>query len=113
MPTYIIHKDGVYNFFSTVVDAPYFVHGLTLEQVTEYTREKYGSDGLAELPFRLERAHANGCSARYEETLEEAIRLNRAGPNESRLSFEDFVAQYLTIPKEPALTTDRRMDGGG
>lgn len=113
MPTYIIHKDGVYNFFSTVVDAPYFVHGLTLEQVTEYTREKFGTDGLAELPQRLERAHATGCSAVYGETLEDAVSLNRAGPDESRVPFDDFVAQYLTIPKEPALTTDRRMDGGG
>lgn len=98
MPSYIIHKDGVYNLYTTVADGPWFVHGITLEQLQEITKEEFGASGLRDLPDRLERAHKTGCSAISGETLEECIRCNRAGPKESRIPVDEFIAKYLSLP---------------
>jgi hypothetical protein len=98
MPQLIIHKDGAYNIFSTVVDACHYEPALTLGELTEVIRFEQGQNGIDQLPARLERAHRTGCSSLGGETLEECICCNRAGPNESRLSFDDFVARFLTLP---------------
>lgn len=97
MPRYIIHKEGVYNLYSTVVDAPCYVHGLTLDQLKIAIEDERSQKGLDDLPERLERAHATGCSS-FLETLEECIVTNRAGENETELSYEEFVNRFLTIP---------------
>jgi hypothetical protein len=100
MPQYIIHKDGAYNIFATVVDAPYFDSALTLEELKEYTKEEYGKEGLRQLDDRLERAHSKGCSAFNDIDLEDCISGNRAGPGESEMPFDEFIAKYLTLGKE-------------
>lgn len=97
MPQYIIHKDGAYNIFSTVVDAPIFAEALTLEQLRDWYGAEYGRQGLEELPPRLERAVANGTSSMIGHTLEDHIRANRAGENEAELSHDDFIRQYITL----------------
>lgn len=97
MPHYIIHKDGVYNFYSTVVDCPIFVSGLTLEQLKRYYKEEYGNQGMRELEPRLKRAQEVGTSSRIDRNLRACVRLNRAGENEANLPFNEFVAKYLTI----------------
>jgi hypothetical protein len=96
MPQYIIHKDGAYNIFSTVVDAPYFDSALTLDQLKAYTQEQYGLEGMRQLDARLERAHKKGCSA-FDMDLEECISCNRAGPDESEVPLDEFVRKYLTL----------------
>ena len=63
MPAFIIHKDGAYNVFSTVVDACYFEPALTLDELREWYRPEYGEAGMRVLPARLERAHSTGSSA--------------------------------------------------
>jgi len=100
MPTNIIHKDGVYNFYSTVSDGAYFESGLTLEQLTEYYRQEYGESAMADLPARLERAQARGTSCMIMRSLESTISCNRAGPRETHMSFEDFVAKFLTLSED-------------
>lgn len=96
MAHYIIHLDGAYNFWSTVVDSPLFESALTLKQVQFVTKRDQGERGLRDLPRRLERAHATGCSS-YIEDLDDVISVNRAGPDESRLSKSEFIAKYLTL----------------
>lgn len=90
MPNYILHKDGAYNVFSTVVDACYFEPALTLEQL-----RGVAPDNLAE---RLERAHATGCSAMDGSTLAECIACNRAGEREANLPRDEFIRRFLTLP---------------
>jgi len=104
MPRYIIHKDGAYNFFSTVVDAACYESALTLEQVEGIVKEKHGSDGMRDLPARLKRAHETGCSADGW-TLDDCIAGNRQGPNESEMPRDEFIRRYLTFP---ARTSDER-----
>lgn len=97
MPTYIIHKDGVYNLYSSVVDACYFVSGLTLAQLEAWYLEEYGINGMGDLPDRLERAHKKGTSCQLSEGLQRFLNCNRAGENEANLPYEEFVARFLTI----------------
>lgn len=94
----ILHKDGAYQLYSTIADGPEFVCALTLDQITQYANSKYGEEGLRRLPHRLARAHAVGCSSHIHESLEDCIKDNRAGPNESNLSYDEFIRMYLTLP---------------
>lgn len=96
MPQYIIHKDGVFNVFSSVVDAPLIERGLTLEELQEWFRFMQGSAAMVELPERVERALATGTSALSGTTLQELIACNRAGPNETSLPPAEFERRYLS-----------------
>jgi hypothetical protein len=96
MPQYLIHKNGAYNFWSTVVDAPCYESALTLEDVREIVKTEYGNDGLRLLDARLERAHRDGCSA-FDMDLEDCIAGNRAGPDETEMPFDEVIARYLTL----------------
>lgn len=105
MPQYIIHKDGAYNLYSTIVDAPIFEHALTLQQLEEYVRFEQGQHGINALPARLERAHRTGSSCLFGSALEEEVSCNRAGPDESRLPFDEFVQRFLTLPDRITTST--------
>lgn len=96
MAKYIIHKDGAYNFYTTVADGPCYESALTLEQLTQIVKEEQGNEGLRELPARLERAHKTGCSVPGQ-TLEDCIVCNRAGEDEAELTLDEFTAKYLTL----------------
>ncbi len=91
MPRYIIHKDGVYNVFCTIVDDCLYDGGLSLEDL----RAELDPPDPLYFQERLARAHHNGCSS-FRDSLDCCIKANRSGPNETRLSREDFVKKYLT-----------------
>lgn len=96
MGRYILHKDGAYNIYSTVVDAPLFDEPVTIGELREYIRGEYGDQGIRELAVRLERAHLTGCSG-HGETLESCLVCNRAGPREKEMTLDDFVRLFLTL----------------
>ena len=100
MPTYIIHKDGVYNFYSSISDTCWFVSGITREQLEAVYKDEYGNSGMRDLPQRLERAHKKGTSCRLSKSLRSFLVCNRAGEDEATLSYEEFVERFLTLPKE-------------
>jgi hypothetical protein len=94
MPQYIIHRDGVFNIFDTVVDAPVFSRALSKSELEEWYREQYGLHGMRELPQRIERAIVHGCSGhppfdKLESYIEDwALVHHRAKA--------DFVPRYLS-----------------
>lgn len=99
MPSFIIHKDGAYNFYTTVSDGACYEEALTLKQVHEVIKEEYGNEGLNQLPERLKRAQKTGCSGRGW-SLDDCIEDNRSGPNEEHMTREDFIRKYLTLRDE-------------
>jgi len=104
MPTYIIHKDGAYNLFSTVSDGCHYESALTLEQL----REALPGD----IDERLARAHKTGCSG-IGHSLEDCISGNRAGQGEAELPADEFIRRFLTLATPspaPAQTADRLLD---
>lgn len=100
MPQLILHKDGAYQLYSTVSDAPRYDRALTLDELKEELRRSGGQAAIDALPARLERAHKTGCSGCGGETLEECITCNRAGPDESEVPLDEFVRRWLTLPPE-------------
>lgn len=97
MPQYIMHHQGVYNFWTTVADGPCFESGLTLAEVKQWVQREGGRIAIQGLHDRLIRAHAYGTSSVHCEALGDLIRINRCGPDETPLSEADFIAKYLTI----------------
>ncbi len=100
MSQLILHKDGAYQIYSTISDGPYYVTALTLKQLRTHIRKTYGESGIRDLPQRLERAHRTGCSSVENMSLSDVIACNRAGPEESELSLDEFVAQHMTLPED-------------
>ena len=91
MGQFIIKLEDKYAIYSTIVDAP-IAGGMTLEELHEWTRFKYGQAGIDELPARLARVEAKGTSAINEESAQSTVSGNRAGKNESTLTWEQLVA---------------------
>lgn len=85
MSQYIIHHEGAYNQWSTVVDGVCYESALTLDQLRQVISVDEG---------RLLRAHLKGSSS-YLETLDDLIAINREA-----LSKEQFIAKYLTLEKK-------------
>lgn len=96
MADFILHRDGVYNIYSTVVDDCFFTPGLTLEQLTEHIRERHGTRGLEALPDRLDRAREKGTSSILDDSIEDCVCCNRSGPDEAHLPFDEFCQRYLS-----------------
>lgn len=96
MPRYIIKLDTPhgprYMEWSTVVDAP-VTYGVPLERFKAYYRERYGTEGMKELPERLERVERTGTSDMIG-TLDGLISCNRAGDKEEELTMEQIIERY-------------------
>ena len=102
MPKYIVHHEGFFFEWSTVVDAP-TSYGMPREEFEDYYRNRYGEEGSRELSQRLERAIAKGTSSRMHASAEELVRGNHAGPGEETISLEDIIRIYVT--ERPTLDT--------
>ena len=78
--------------WSTGLDAP-VTYGVPLERFKAYYRERYGTEGMKELPERLERVERKGTSDMIG-TLAGLIACNRAGDKEEKLTLEQIVERY-------------------
>lgn len=96
MPNVICHHKGKYNLYTTIADGFCYESALTLEQLEQVIKERQGSDGIARLPERLERAHIFGHSGLFGGSLNELLLCNRAGENEKHLSYEECINKFLT-----------------
>lgn len=79
--------------WSTVVDAPTHIFD-DEDDVRAWIKEEYGNSGLAGMPARLERLRAKGTSSINDNSAEDAVCGNRAGKDETELTFEQLVAYY-------------------
>lgn len=93
----LLHNNGAFNFYSTIADGPIFMAALTLEQVHTYIGREHGEVGLRELGARIKRALATGTSSHIDKSLSEFLSVNRAGPNETKLSTLEFIEKFLTL----------------
>ena len=97
----IIHHNGAFNLWNTEWDKPCFPDALNEDELTAYIKEHYGTQGLRELPRRLERAKACGTSHMLHKSLESHIRGNRAGKGETQVSPETIIRRHLTLRTAP------------
>lgn len=94
MPHYIIKLEDKYIVWSTIVDAP-ISRGLSKEKLSQYIEFHYGEGGLSDLPERLKRVEEKGVSSMLHASVDELIAYNRAGANESCLTKEQIIEQYV------------------
>ncbi len=103
MPQYICKfpcdGEDYYLIWSSVVDAP-ITEGMTYDELLEYYKFEYGQSGMKRLQERLARVEETGCSdAISREPLKKWVAFNRAGPNESQLTFEEIIDVYIRRPR--------------
>ena len=79
--------------WSSVVDAPvtYFMYE---NEMIEYLKDAYGSNGIDENLKRIERAKQNGTSSYMYQNIDDLISFNRAGKNEENLTKEEIWKEY-------------------
>lgn len=99
MPRFTIKIKDRYFHWSTIVDAP-ITDGKTIDEFRAWYKEEYGCSGYNEKLFNrmidaLEKyPAANGNGNPIASTMDEAIRCNRAGKDESYLTSEQIYEQY-------------------
>jgi len=73
---------------------------MSLDEFKGYIQSKYGSDGMIDLPARLDRVEATGTSA-FHQTIEDVISYNRAGHKEACLSRAELINWYCDKKMTP------------
>lgn len=97
MGRYICHKDGVFFEWSTIVDAP-VSYGMNEKEFRLYHKHKYGDLPADE---RIERAIHKGTSSFNDESLQDLIFHNRAGPDETNISLEEIMKSLNVLEDSP------------
>lgn len=97
----IIYHDGAFNLWNTEQDKPCFPNAMTEEELTAFIKEHYGTQGLRELPRRIERAKACGTSHMLHKSLESLVQHNRAGKNGTQISQGTIIRRFLTYRTGP------------
>lgn len=91
MPRYILHHDGFFFEWSTIVDAP-VSPAMTKSEFNAYWLHRHGSQGMSELEDRLARAEATGSSSFRAMSVRDCVRGNRAGDRgEAEISFDEVI----------------------
>lgn len=91
MGRYLVQLDKYVVEWSTIVDGP-LTEPLTRKEMERHLVKQYGIEGTRDLKERFERLDRKGTTSMFHESAEAAVRNNRAGPNESRISYDDLVA---------------------
>jgi hypothetical protein len=90
----IVHHEGRYLEWSTVVDAP-VSETMREAEMREWLLRRHGESVRDILDERFERAKTYGTSYHTPTDLRELLECNRAGENEACLSYEEFMAEYF------------------
>ena len=96
MPKFIVKLQEHYMEYGTVVDAP-TTFGMLRSDFEDYYRKQYGESGMRELPARLARVNAKGTSAHDDKSAHDTMRLNRAGPDECRLTVKQIYESHCLM----------------
>lgn len=100
MGDFIVKLADHYLIWSSIVDAP-VTYGMTIGELTAYTRDEYGADGMRNLPKRLARVEAKGTSAFNSDSADDVMWPNRAGPGEIPLSKPEIIEWYVRRKRRP------------
>ena len=94
MPHFIAKlKPDRYCIWSTIVDAP-VTYGMSREALAEYYDEHEAAYGVDDFAERMHRVDQKGVSAYFVDSVEDLVRGNRAGPDETELSLRELREKY-------------------
>lgn len=99
MPKPILYhaETDLYIEYSTIVDAPTTI-AVPRDEMREHLieRDGHGGNGGLAIDERLDRAKRKGSSSHLDESLRDAIICNRAGRDETEMTFDQFVRFFFT-----------------
>lgn len=105
MPDYIVKIDlpegPRYLLWSSIVDAP-VTFGMSLDEFREFYQAENGRSSMLGLEDRLVRVENRGTSAHHYASGRELMKHNRAGKDETCMTYEQIVEVYCV----------RRSEGG-
>lgn len=97
MPQFIVKLErgaaAWYLEWSAIVDAP-VTKGMSLVEFREHIQQEYGRRGVEALDERLDRVEVSGTSLMTPESARDAVLYNRAGPDETELTYDQIVDRY-------------------
>ena len=97
MATIIAKIDDRYLYWSTIVDAP-VTYLMTAEEAREHHRRRYGSTSMDRYTQMIACADQKGVSGLWNDSIyedvQDLIRNNRAGPEESELTLDEIKKKY-------------------
>lgn len=104
--------------WSTVVDAP-VTYGMSMGEFEDYYKSAYGNEGMIGLPERMIRVEKKGTSSIIDDNLHTLIRGNKAGDDESELTYEELIDRYCThwykdgidLKEHPDLVAEAGLQG--
>jgi hypothetical protein len=96
MARFIVKLHEHYFEYSTIVDAPVTM-GMSRAEFDEYYQDVYGTNGMRDLPERMERVEAKGTSAHGDKDAADTLFLNRAGPDETELTVDEIYQAYCLM----------------
>ena len=100
MPRSIVHHDGWFFEWSTIVDAPVTI-GMRRQEFKAYFLERFGQAAMLDLPRRLDRAVEFGTDLDTPTSARDLLAFNRAGRDETDLPFEDVIRLVCIEKRDP------------
>ncbi len=101
MGSFIVHHQGAFLEWSTVIDAP-ITFAMAEGELREYLAREYGQSDLALLDERIARAVSQGTSCISPPyNFDDIVSCNRAGPDETELSRDQLINIYFVERREP------------
>jgi len=98
-----VDNRAYYMEWSSICDGPN-TYGMSLEEFAAYYRDEYGRlEFEHRFPNRMKRVEEFGTSERRETSVHGTIGFNRAGKNETVLSFEQILEHFCRHPGEGEL----------
>ena len=94
MPNYIIKIEERYLEWSTISDAPNS-WAMPLDLFKRWYAVEHGLEAMPRLEARIKRVNYDGCSA-YDYSLEDILRHNRAGPDETHLPAREILRRFAS-----------------
>lgn len=98
-----------YMEWSSIVDAP-VTYGMPLEEFREYYRDEYGRSGNEDLESRLKRVEEFGTSHRGYDSAEKHVNINRAGKNETSLTYQQVIEFYCKSRDESKIPVGKTWE---
>ncbi len=108
----IVHHNGAFAIWSTVVDA-IITEPMTESEIRAYLERETTLSSAAARPIdhRIADAKRKGTSMRDDESLAETLMCNRMGPREGRMSTRKIIENRLTLPASKQKLADLPKSG--
>ena len=94
--TIILHYNGRYNFYSTILGAPVLSNALNQDEINNQPGCTSGLPWYKDYKSKVRQAKKYGSSCKEPTSLVDAISLNRAGKDGEHIGVDEFISLFLS-----------------